>query len=65
MEYLFLGMAFLVNFLSAFWVAHIGACRGVRWAYAFWSTFLLGPVVGLLYVLVKSLTPRCGAKCDC
>lgn len=65
MEYMILGMTFLVNLLSAFWVAHLGKCRGVKWSHSFWSTFLLGPIVGLLYVMIKMNTPKCSVDCDC
>ena len=65
MEYMFLGMTFLINLASAFWVAHVGVCRGVKYSHAFWATFLLGPMVGLLYVLVKIQGPKCKDDCDC
>jgi hypothetical protein len=62
MEILFFALFVIYSLITALWVANLAESKGIEFLNAFLVSFFLGPIIGLLYVVVKSLDSNCSCK---
>jgi len=58
---LFVLLGLLYNLLTALWIGNLSESKGHSFMKAFLVSLLLGPIIGLLFVVINTLDSGC--KC--
>lgn len=59
---LFIVLGILYTLLTALWIGNLSESKGHSFMRAFLVALLLGPIIGLLYVVINTLDSKCQCK---